>query len=72
MLTKEQIYQNEIFFLSVIINLSENGTYVFPAAMASFTKKNNRLIGTKENLLHVKYIVSPEFFHTYFQAIELN
>lgn len=42
------------------------------AAMASFTNQNNKLVETKENLLHVKYLVSPEFFHTYFQTIELN
>ena len=72
MLTKEQIKQNEIFFLNVIRTLNENGTYVFPAAMASFTKQNNKLIGTSKNLQHIKDIVSPEFFHAYFQAIELN
>ena len=72
MLTKEQIKQNELFFLNVIRALSEGGTYVFPAANATFTKHHNKLMGTKENLVHVKYIVSPEFFHTYFQALDLN
>jgi hypothetical protein len=72
MLTKEQIKQNEIFFLNVIRTLTDNGTYVFPAAMTTYTKSNNKLIGTRKNLQHIKDIVSPEFFHTYFQAIELN
>lgn len=72
MLTKEQILANEYFFMKVIIGLKEGGTYVYPAANASFIKKENKLFGTKENLVHVKYIVSPEFFHTYFQALDLN
>jgi hypothetical protein len=72
MLTKEQIKQNEIFFLNVIRSLTEGGVYAFPAAMTTYTKSNNKLIGTRKNLQHIKDIVSPEFFHAYFQAIELN
>jgi hypothetical protein len=48
--------------------LTEGGKYMFPKAMQTYTKENNKLVGSTESMVHIKDIVSDEFFNNHFET----
>lgn len=58
--------ENEKFFINVINKLSEGGIYVYPERMGFFTKRGNKLYGEKKDLDNVRFLVTREFFESFF------
>lgn len=62
-----KVKANEEFFEKVNDLLKDGGTYIFPAAEQTYTKKAGIYETTQEGLDAVNPLVSKEFFDTYFK-----
>jgi|LakMenE01Jun11ns_1017448.scaffolds.fasta_scaffold8530971_1 hypothetical protein len=65
-----KIKANEQFFSNILNVLTEGGKYMFPKAMQTYTKENNKLVGNVIALSHIKDIVSDKFYNENFKLKE--
>lgn len=74
MTPEEKIKDHESFFSSVLSNMKENSVflYSYEETNVTFQKINGHFVGTLENFLRVKELVSIEFLDKHFNLKSTN
>lgn len=63
----EGLIANKIFFQNILLTLTENGVWMWPATMSMFKKKNNTLVTDNIYAYNQVLKITPKEIHNIFE-----